>query len=89
MESLSVFRFQALCVSTSSVPENWFVNGNASHLEPAFNPMKNGMRTGTITAVDLKTGKTKWVYPTEFPNNEFKYRTSVLSWLGDNTEIRQ
>jgi len=51
--------------------------------------MKNGMGTGTITAVDLKTGKTKWVYPTEFPNNEFKYRTSVLSWLGDNTEIRQ
>jgi alcohol dehydrogenase (cytochrome c) len=56
-----------LYVSTSSVPENWFVNGNASHLEPAFNATKNGIGNGTITAVDLKTGKTKWVYPTEFP----------------------
>jgi alcohol dehydrogenase (cytochrome c) len=76
-----------LYVSTSSVPENWFVNGNASHLEPAFNATKNGIGNGTITAVDLKTGKTKWVYPTEFPTWVSPLVTNGIVIAGHITEI--
>jgi alcohol dehydrogenase (cytochrome c) len=76
-----------LYVSTSSVPENWFVNGNASHLEPAFNATKNGIGNGTFTAVDLKTGKTKWVYPTEFPTWVSPLVTNGIVFAGHITEI--
>jgi outer membrane protein assembly factor BamB len=37
------------------------------YLIPEINMIKNGIGNGTITAIDLKTGKTKWEYPTEFP----------------------
>ena len=56
-----------LYVSTSNVPENWFETGNAGYLSPVFSAIKNGIGNGTITAFDIKTGKTKWVHPTEFP----------------------
>lgn len=56
-----------LYVATSNVPENWFKTGNAGYLEPQFNAIKNGIGNGTITAIDIKTGKTKWIHPTEFP----------------------
>lgn len=76
-----------LYASTSSVPENWFVNGNASHLEPAFNATKNGIGNGTITAVDLKTGKIKWVYPTDFPTWVSPLVTNGVVFAGHITEI--
>jgi glucose dehydrogenase len=38
-----------------------------THEEPIFSAKGNGLGNGTVTAVDIKTGKIKWVYPTEFP----------------------
>jgi PQQ enzyme repeat len=34
---------------------------------PAIDSIKNGIGNGTIIVIDLKTGKTKWQHPTEFP----------------------
>lgn len=41
--------------------------GAEGHVAPAFDAMPNGMGNGSITALDLKTGKVKWEHKTEFP----------------------
>jgi outer membrane protein assembly factor BamB len=43
------------------------VNFFPTHEDPIFSAKGNGLGNGTVTAVDIKTGKIKWVYPTEFP----------------------
>src|SRR5215469_14208755 len=87
IEAFAAADNNTLYVSTSSVPENWFVNGYASHLEPAFNATNSGIGNGTITAVDLKTGKTKWVYPTKFPTWVSPLVTNGIVFAGHITEI--
>jgi glucose dehydrogenase len=37
------------------------------HIDPVFDSIANGVGNGTITAMDIKTGKIKWQHPTEFP----------------------
>jgi hypothetical protein len=48
-----------------------FFSINASEIGakviPASDAIANGLGNGTITAIDIKTGNIKWVYPTEFP----------------------
>jgi outer membrane protein assembly factor BamB len=56
-------------------------------IAPAFNATKNGIRNGTFTAVDLKTGKTKWVYPTAFPTWVSPLVTNGIVFAGHITEI--
>lgn len=41
--------------------------GTEGNVVPAFDAMPNGMGNGSITALDLKTGKIKWVHKTDFP----------------------
>ena len=43
-----------------------FFSSEGGRVAPSFNAIGNG----TITAIDIKTGKIKWVYPTEFPTLE-------------------
>jgi len=38
-----------------------------THADLIFSAKGNGLGKGTVTAVDIKTGKIKWIYPTEFP----------------------
>jgi alcohol dehydrogenase (cytochrome c) len=44
-----------------------FFSSDGGHVAPSFDAIANGVGNGTITAIDIKTGKVKWVYPTEFP----------------------
>jgi glucose dehydrogenase/plastocyanin len=44
-----------------------FFSSEGGHVAPSFNAIANGIGNGTITGIDIKTGKIKWVYPTEFP----------------------
>ncbi len=67
IEAYAAVDKDTLYVSTSNVPENWFKTGDAGYLSPVFSAIKNGIGNGTITAFDIKTGKTKWIHPTEFP----------------------
>jgi len=41
--------------------------GVEGHVVPAFDAMPNGVGNGSIVALDLKTGKIKWEYKTDFP----------------------
>ena len=54
-------------VASSSMGFNFFVNGTGGHVDPVFDAIANGVGNGTITAIDIKTGKIKWQHPTEFP----------------------
>jgi hypothetical protein len=38
---------------------NYFNSPGEGHVEPAFEFMQNGIVNGSITALDLKTGKIK------------------------------
>jgi outer membrane protein assembly factor BamB len=87
IEAFAAADNNTLYVTTSNVPSNWFVNANASHVEPVFNATKSGIGNGTVTAVDLKTGKTKWVYPTGFPTWVSPLVTNGIVFAGHITEI--
>jgi alcohol dehydrogenase (cytochrome c) len=52
--------------AVTNMADNFF-SSEGGHVAPSFNAMANGMGNGTITAIDIQTGKIKWVYPTEFP----------------------
>lgn len=47
-----------------------FFSSEGGRVAPSFNAIANGIGNGTITAIAIKTGKIKWVYPTEFPTPE-------------------
>jgi glucose dehydrogenase len=53
--------------AVSNMGFNFFVHGSSGNVVPAFDSIKNGVGNGTITAVDMATGKIKWVHPTDFP----------------------
>jgi alcohol dehydrogenase (cytochrome c) len=55
--------------AVSNMGFNYFQDsqGGSGHLQPVFDAIDNGIGNGTIVAVDIKTGKVKWEYPTEFP----------------------
>jgi outer membrane protein assembly factor BamB len=47
---------------------NYFTDGGiAGHRIAAPHTIKQGYRNGSIIAIDLRTGETKWQYQTEFP----------------------
>jgi alcohol dehydrogenase (cytochrome c) len=46
---------------------NFFTDGISGHKIAAPHTIEQGLRNGTIIAMDLKTGKIKWQYQTEFP----------------------
>ena len=64
-------------------PDNFF----PTHEDPIFTTKGNGVGNGTVTAVDIKTGKIKWVYPTEFPSWTSPTVTNGLVFSGLMTAI--
>lgn len=40
-----------------------FFSSQGGHADPVFDAIENGVGNGTITAIDINTGKIKWVYP--------------------------
>jgi outer membrane protein assembly factor BamB len=76
-----------LYVAISSMGYNYFVSGRNGYLVPEFNALKNGIGNGTITALNMRTGKIKWQYPTETPTYASPLVTNGLVFAGHMTEI--
>lgn len=64
-------------------PVNYF----PTHEDPIFSAKGNGLGNGTVTAVDIKTGIIKWVYPTEFPSWTSPTVTNGLVFSGHFTAV--
>ena len=56
-----------LYLATTSTTQNFFLNGENAFAEPVINATKSGIGNGTITSIDIKTGKIRWQTPIEFP----------------------
>ena len=47
-------------LATTSTTQNFFLKGQAAFAEPVINATKSHFGNGTITSMDLKTGKIRW-----------------------------
>ena len=71
--SYGIFNYHAvddnntLYISATNRGLNYFTNGIAGYRIAAPHTIEEGLRNGTIAALDLRTGKVKWQYQTEFP----------------------
>jgi outer membrane protein assembly factor BamB len=67
---------------------NFFTGGGSGgFLVPEFDAVKNGIGNGSITAVDMRTGKMKWQYPTPAPTYASPLVTNGLVFGGHMTEV--
>ena len=62
-----------------------FFSSQGGHVDPVFDAIENGIGNGTITAIDINTGKIKWVYPTEFPTAVSPAVTNGIVFSGHMT----
>ena len=53
---------QTVYFASSNMAANFF-SSQGGHADPVFDAIENGVGNGTITAIDINTGKIKWVYP--------------------------
>ena len=63
------------------------VNFFPTHEDPIFSAKGNGLGNGTVTAVDIKTGKIRWIYPIEVPSWTSPTVTNGLVFSGHITPI--
>jgi alcohol dehydrogenase (cytochrome c) len=56
-----------LYIAATNRGVNIFTNGISGYKIPAPHTIEQGLRNGTVVALDLRTGKIKWQYQTEFP----------------------
>lgn len=73
--------------ATSSMGVEYFVDGLAGHVEPAFDSIENGVGNGTVTAIDLESGEIKWQHPTPFPTWVSPLVTDGIVFSGHITEV--
>jgi len=66
---------------------NFFSRPGEGHVEPAFEFMTNGIGNGSITALDLKTGKVKWEHKTNFPTWVSPLVTNGVIFSGTITAV--
>lgn len=76
-----------LYVASTSMGYRFFQHGVNGYEVPAVNSIKNGFGNGTITAIDLKTGKIKWQHPTDFPTWVSPLVTNGVVFAGHMTDI--
>jgi glucose dehydrogenase/plastocyanin len=67
IEAYSAVDNDTVYVASSSMGFNFVDTGTTGHVDPVFDAIANGVGNGTITAIDVKTGKIKWQHTTEFP----------------------
>ena len=60
---------------------------SGGQVTPVSKAIANGIGNGTVTAIDIKTGKIKWVYPTEFPTRVSPAVTNGVVFSGHMTAI--
>jgi alcohol dehydrogenase (cytochrome c) len=58
---------KTLYIAATNRGVNIFTNGISGYKIPAPHTIEQGLRNGTVVALDLRTGKIKWQYQTEFP----------------------
>ncbi|HEX9318063.1 MAG TPA: PQQ-binding-like beta-propeller repeat protein [Nitrososphaeraceae archaeon] len=58
---------KTLYIAATNRGVNIFTNGISGYKIPAPHTIEQGLRNGTVVALDLITGKIKWQYQTEFP----------------------
>jgi alcohol dehydrogenase (cytochrome c) len=86
--SYGVFNYHAvdnnntLYITATNRGVNYFTDGIAGHRESAPDTIELGLGNGTIFAMDLRTGKIKWQYPTEFPPRVSPLVTSDIVFTG-------
>jgi outer membrane protein assembly factor BamB len=77
-----------LYAAVSSMGYNYFISGGSNGiLVPEFNAVKNGIGNGSITALDMRTGKVKWQYPTPAPTYASPLVTNGLVFAAYWTDI--
>ena len=58
---------KTLYISATNRGVNYFTDGIAGHKKTAPHTIQDGLRNGTIIAMNLLNGKVKWQYATKFP----------------------
>lgn len=72
-----------LLVATSSDAYNFFAKGvEEGFLKPVINATKSGIGNGTITAIDIKSGKLKWQTAIDFPTQVSPLVTNGIVFSG-------
>src|SRR5919202_137487 len=86
--SYGIFNYHAvdnnktLYITATNRGLNYFTNGVAGHKTTAPHTIQDGLRNGTIIAMDLKTGKVKWQYQVEFPPRVSPLVTNDIVFAG-------
>jgi len=87
IEAYSAYDNSSVYVAVSNRGMNFFSEPKEGHAEPAFDSMTNGIGNGSITALDLKTGKIKWEHKTDFPTWVSPMVTNGVVFAGSITAI--
>ena len=58
---------KTLYISATNRGVNYFTDGIAGHKKTAPHTVQDGLRNGTIIAMNLLNGKVKWQFETKFP----------------------
>ncbi|MGA9842917.1 MAG: PQQ-binding-like beta-propeller repeat protein [Nitrososphaeraceae archaeon] len=69
-------------ISATNRGVNYFTDGIAGHKITAPHTIQDGLHNGTIVAMDLRTGKIKWQYQTEFPPRVSPLVTNNIVFVG-------
>ena len=83
----SAFDENNIYLAVTNQGANFFSRPGLGHVEPAFSSMPNGIGNGSITALDLKTGKVKWQHKTDFPTWVAPLVTNGVVFSGTITAI--
>jgi outer membrane protein assembly factor BamB len=84
VESYTANDNQTSYFAVSNMAFNFF-SSHGGHADPVFDAIENGIGNGTITAIDINTGKIKWVYPIEFPTAVSPAVTNGVVFSGQMT----
>jgi alcohol dehydrogenase (cytochrome c) len=87
VHAYSAFDENNIYVAVTNQAMNYFSRPGEGHVEPAFESMPNGIGNGSITALDLKTGKVKWEYKTDFPTWVAPLVTNGVVFSGTITAV--
>ena len=87
VHAYSAFDENNIYVAVTNQGMNYFSRPGEGHVEPAFESMPNGIGNGSITALDLKTGKVKWEYKTDFPTWVAPLVTNGVVFSGTITAV--
>jgi alcohol dehydrogenase (cytochrome c) len=87
IEAYSAADNKTVYVASSSMGFDYFTQGLGGYVVPVFKSIGNGIGNGTITALDITTGKIKWQYLTEFPTKVSPLVTNGIVFSGYHSAV--